>query len=204
MTNVKSEYSLDPVTGQRYVITKLGGTTTSDGSAAGLVVSGPGGFVMPGGGALDVKRGQGLLDAGDQTSIQTDGTLAAAPATGKVHDVTFDTADGRDTASITISGEVSSLNDSVFYAYIQGAGGTHAAALLAFDMTHTVTEVTPGSSGENSIVAIDAAPILLMVGKTNIIPVDFSILMVSICMLTGPGAAAAANTRFFQIDSWKR
>jgi len=35
--DVASEYYINPTTGQKYVLNKLGGTTTSDGSDAGLV-----------------------------------------------------------------------------------------------------------------------------------------------------------------------
>ena len=38
MTDGKSEYYLDPTTGQRYVMNKLGGTPASDGDDAGLIV----------------------------------------------------------------------------------------------------------------------------------------------------------------------
>jgi hypothetical protein len=38
---VASEYYVDPTTGQKYVLIKLGGTTTADGREAGLVESLP-------------------------------------------------------------------------------------------------------------------------------------------------------------------
>ena len=183
----------------------MGATTASDGSAAGLVISAPGSFVMPGGGVTDVKRGLTLIDGGDLQVLNADGTLNAAAQTAKIHDITFDTADARDTIEITVSGEVSSVNDSAFYAYIQGAGGTHAAAVTALDsLTHTITEVTPGSTGENSQVASSTGLILLRVGAVNIIPLNFSVLIVSIMGITGAGASAAANTRFFQTTAWTR
>ena len=42
MTDVKSEYYLDQTTGQRYMVSKLGGTPANDGSDGGLVIMRPG------------------------------------------------------------------------------------------------------------------------------------------------------------------
>lgn len=184
--------------------------TDSDGNNAVNVVTAPGGFVMPGGGSTDVKKGFIMLDNSDAT----EGTAlnAYVPSTqNKIHTVTFDTLDARDTLCIRkISSNANNGNDDSFHAlFIQGTTGDDAGALNGLSHSQTYT----GAAGVNDQSASSQNLFILPSARGNddlIIPLDFAVLRVDITSFYpnnatfGGGAPAGGTFYHYEVSAWTR
>ena len=135
--DVKSEYYIDPDTGQRYVNSKLGGATAADGADVGEVIIKD----LPAEPADYVKEGSDTLAAGADLLISNmDGYKTLQFTVSGMGAGVYQTQLGYDTDNppTLVSGEVS-IND---LADVVTGGGQKVLLSVAYDGDYVITDLS--------------------------------------------------------------